>query len=200
MNFTRYTEAPVNFAAALVNTSLRMEGVDVESLKSVGDLREFLEANEPLVEPEWDLSLLEQSDLYEFLRLRSRLEAVFDASDDTVAAEVINSLLAESRALPQVSDHDRHPWHLHYTKPGASAARTAAAACGMALAIVLCEGGFARFGTCSNKTCADVFIDTTKNASRKYCSDVCANRAAVAAHRARARAKQAGPEERAGAP
>jgi predicted RNA-binding Zn ribbon-like protein len=38
------------------------------------------------------------------------------------------------------------------------------------------------------ETCPDVYVDTSRNASRRYCSDTCASRATVAAYRARQKA------------
>ena len=43
----------------------------------------------------------------------------------------------------------------------------------------------ARFGICVAANCDRVFVDTSKNASRRFCSLVCQNRTKVAAFRAR---------------
>ena len=59
----------------------------------------------------------------------------------------------------------------------------------MALATVLAEHGFSRFGVCHADDCADVFVDMSRNRSRRYCNDVCSTRTNVAAYRRRAKAK-----------
>jgi predicted RNA-binding Zn ribbon-like protein len=53
------------------------------------------------------------------------------------------------------------------------------------------ECGVDRHGRCAASGCARVFADTSRNAARRYCSPACANRSAVAAHRARAKETRA---------
>ena len=60
-----------------------------------------------------------------------------------------------------------------------------------ALAMLVSEYGIDRHGRCAAAGCARVFADTSRNAARRYCSPACANRSAVAAHRARAQATRA---------
>jgi predicted RNA-binding Zn ribbon-like protein len=58
----------------------------------------------------------------------------------------------------------------------------------MGLAMAFLDLGADRFGTCADPRCGGgVFIDTSRNRSRRYCSDRCASRANVAAHRERHR-------------
>ena len=45
--------------------------------------------------------------------------------------------------------------------------------------------GLSRFGTCSGPPCTGVFVDATKNRSKRYCCHWCANREAQRRHRAR---------------
>ena len=42
-----------------------------------------------------------------------------------------------------------------------------------------------RIGVCSAEGCDNVYVDTSRNASRRYCSNTCASRSTVAAYRAR---------------
>lgn len=58
----------------------------------------------------------------------------------------------------------------------------------MGMAIVVCDLGPDRFGSCQAAKCANVFVDTSPNRSRRYCSDRCSSRANVAAFRARRKA------------
>ena len=48
--------------------------------------------------------------------------------------------------------------------------------------------GWQRLGVCSAEGCDDVYVDTSRNASRRYCSNTCASRSTVAAYRARQKA------------
>ena len=47
--------------------------------------------------------------------------------------------------------------------------------------------GATRLGVCDASGCSHVFVDTSPNQSRRYCSDRCSSRANVAAYRARQR-------------
>jgi predicted RNA-binding Zn ribbon-like protein len=124
--------------------------------------------------------------------LRPRLRAVFEADDPAAAAAQVNALLAEAGALPQLSNHDGEAWHLHYTEVNAPLVLRLAAEAAMGLAIVMRDDGLERLKTCASPTCSDVFVDTSRNRSRRYCNpDTCGNRANVAAYRARRRAQKA---------
>ena len=188
MDFSHYSEAPIRFAADLVNTGPLPFGETWEDLKTVGDLGKFLE--ETGFVDSGDESLTED-DLEAFRRLRAQLVDVFLASDERIAARRVNEILDESRSIPRLTDHDGAPLHLHYAAPDASIAQKAGAASAMGLALVLVEDGLNRFGVCASDDCIDVFVDTSKNSCRRFCSDKCANRTAVAAHRARAKTQNA---------
>jgi predicted RNA-binding Zn ribbon-like protein len=58
----------------------------------------------------------------------------------------------------------------------------------MGLATLVCDLGATRLGVCHASPCTHVFVDTSPNQSRRYCSDRCSSRANVAAYRARQRA------------
>ncbi len=183
MNFDSYTDCGVEMAVALVNTNSRTSG---ELLRDERALRTLLARLRVSA-----IGRIDEGVLAEVRAVRTRLRAVFDATDDHEAAQLVNTLLAEAGALPQLSAHDGEPWHLHYTPPGAPLATRLAAECAMGLAGVLRSGGFTRMSTCADETCGDVFVDASRNRSRRYCDpDTCGNRANVAAHRARRRAER----------
>jgi predicted RNA-binding Zn ribbon-like protein len=94
---------------------------------------------------------------------------------------------------PQLSGHDGQPWHVHFTESGTVADKYAAGAA-MGLAVRLTELGLERFGVCQAAPCQGVFIDTSTNRSRRYCSERCLSRANVTAFRARQRGPSAGTE------
>jgi predicted RNA-binding Zn ribbon-like protein len=189
VDFSHYSEAPIQFAADLVNTGpLPVVGESWEDLKTVEDLRAFLlESGFKELADEG----LAEADLEAFRGLRAKLVDVFLAKDERSAARRVNEILGECRSIPRLTDHDDAPLHLHYAAPDASPAQKAGAASAMGLALVLVEDGLNRFGVCASDDCIDIFVDTSKNSCRRFCSDKCANRTAVAAHRARARAKDA---------
>jgi predicted RNA-binding Zn ribbon-like protein len=138
----------------------------------------------------WLRRRAETGDLAPLLRLRSELRAVFDdAAEGGSAAMVgrINHLLARHRPQPSISGHDDSDWHLHIADDRGSVATEFATGAVMGLAMALLDLGADRFGSCADPRCSGVFIDTSRNRSRRYCSDRCASRANVAAHRERQR-------------
>jgi len=95
-------------------------------------------------------------------------------------------MVAEAGALPQLTDHDGFGWHLHFTAPSARVASRLGADAGMALAEVLREDGAARLRACEAPACEAVYVDLSRNRSRRYCdTGNCGNRQHVAAYRAR---------------
>jgi predicted RNA-binding Zn ribbon-like protein len=73
-------------------------------------------------------------------------------------------------------------WRFRYGASSWLAAET-----GIALLEAIEGDGWERFGTCEAPPCRNVFVDRSRNRGRRYCSTLCANRAAQAAHRARLR-------------
>jgi predicted RNA-binding Zn ribbon-like protein len=119
-----------------------------------------------------------RTDLDAMRELRSDLRAIFEsvaAGDECGAAERINDLLLQHPVHPQVSQHDGQRWHLHITESGSVLDRYAAGAA-MGLAVFISAEGLDRLAICESAPCRNVFIDTSSNRSRRYCSDRCAGR------------------------
>jgi len=114
-----------------------------------------------------------------------RLRAVFEAEDLDAAAQAVNGLLSDVEIGPHLTRHDGQGWHLHYSPPDAAVLDRVRSTTAFALAMLVSEYGLDRHGRCAAEGCARVFADTSRNAARRYCSPACANRSAVAAHRAR---------------
>ncbi len=169
----------LSLAVDLVNS--RANGTEL--LPDLPSLRAMLD--------EHDISgsrALSAEDLEEVHALRLRLRAVWTARDMRTAAAVVNGLVAEAGALPQLTDHDGLDWHLHWTAPSARLGSRLAADAGMGLAEVLREDGAARLRSCEAPDCEAVFVDLSRNRSRRYCdTGNCGNRLHVAAYRARLR-------------
>lgn len=115
--------------------------------------------------------------------LAERLRRVFSSDEMADKVTALNDMIALYQPSPHIVDHDGLGHHMHYVPPGASHLRAIGASMTMALALVLCDFGTSRFGTCAS--CADVFVDTTRNGRQRFCSKPCANRVHVAEHRAR---------------
>lgn len=113
-----------------------------------------------------------------------RIAPVFRDEDPRA---VVNRLLANVRVTPHVTDHDDRGAHLHFEPPGADLVARFEANTLMGLAVLLCDD-HERLGTCAADGCERAWVDTSRNARRRFCSTSCANRTHVAAHRARQRA------------
>ena len=108
------------------------------------------------------------------------------------AVDAVNAELEAAAIAPSLSAHDGFPLHIHWTAPSTPFAHQVAVDLLMAVAQTLCDHGTERFGRCAADDCDRVFFDTTKNRSRRFCTDPrCASRTHTAAHRARQSAETA---------
>lgn len=86
----------------------------------------------------------------------------------------------------QVVAHDGRGPHIHVSRPTAPMADRITAHLAMGLAELLVAGESRRLRTCASPTCREVFLDESRNRSRRYCDNrTCGNRLHVAAYRAR---------------
>jgi predicted RNA-binding Zn ribbon-like protein len=120
--------------------------------------------------------------------IAARLRTVFDAVEadevDT-AASLVNAMLVETGAQPQLDRHDGEPWHLHFHARADSLAQGWAAGCATGLAVVLGSDMYRRLGVCTAPRCDRVYVDVSRNGTRRFCSTACQNRVKAAAFRAR---------------
>ena len=177
MDFAHYSREAALFAEELVNTKGSVSGK--EFLADLDAWETFLQ---PYAVEGADK--LTESDVEQIKDIRERLRAVFFAGPDD-AVKLLNELLAEVGAAPYISSHDDNPWHLHYSAPDAPLAHRIGSGTAMGLAMVIVEDGYDRLGVCAADDCFDVFVDTSRNRSRRYCNQSCSTRTNVAAFRAR---------------
>jgi predicted RNA-binding Zn ribbon-like protein len=139
----------------------------------------------------WERSELTDRDLGTFRRAQRRLRTVFSlgtAGQDTEVVAELNALLDAFPVKPRISGHDASDWHMHVTGRGSSVSAEYLAGAAWGLAVWVCQYGSARFGICADERCGNVYLDTSSNNCRRFCSERCATRSHVAAHRARKRA------------
>ncbi len=184
--FDAYKEQSVRVAVDLVNTWDLI--ADVDGLTTVEELERFLTRHEGA----WKGSELtfdqpSARDLKAVRRLREEIREVFGSDNEDKAATLINAILANAGAAPRIGIYAKAP-HLYFETRSENLAHQLAATAALGLTDVLVEGGIDRFGVCCSKACVDVFVDTSKNNSRRHCSTTCSNRQNVAAHRERIRA------------
>ena len=79
---------------------------------------------------------------------------------------------------PQLSGHDGQPWHVHYTESGSMADKYAAGAA-MGLAVRLSELGVSASAPARRSAARECSSTPPRAATRRYCSDRCAERAAA---------------------
>jgi predicted RNA-binding Zn ribbon-like protein len=116
--------------------------------------------------------------------LRGVFEAVSTGAIDAAATQV-NALLTRTGARPELERHDGQSWHLHFHAASQSLPDGWAAGCATGLAVVLGSDLHDRLGVCTAPRCDRVYVDTSRNGTRKYCSTSCQNRVKTAAFRAR---------------
>ncbi|MFV2017664.1 CGNR zinc finger domain-containing protein [Micromonospora sp. LOL_023] len=139
----------------------------------------------------WMLDEVGDRDVAIFRRAAKRLRDVFEygtTGRDAQAVAELNSLLEAFPVQPRISGHDSNDWHMHVTSRGASVSSEYLAGAVWGLSVWLCEYGSSRFGVCADARCGNVYLDTSSNCCRRFCSERCATRSHVAAHRARKRA------------
>jgi predicted RNA-binding Zn ribbon-like protein len=112
------------------------------------------------------------------------VRAVAVATTQPEVLERLNALLTLAHPQPYATDHDGE-LHLHYARPDAPLLEQLTTTVAMGLSQVVVQHGWQRIGVCSAEGCDDVYVDTSRNASRRYCSNTCASRSTVAAYRAR---------------
>ncbi len=170
MDFLRYAEA----AAALLNADLA----------DVGDLVAYLEDREHLRDRATD------RDCMLLRKFQRELRPVFEAgaAEETAGVvERLNDLMGRHPITPRISGHDGD-LHLHVATDNASVAELLVGESLLGLATLVCDLGPNRLGVCAAPPCTDVFVDTSPNQSRRYCTERCSSRANVAAFRARQKA------------
>jgi predicted RNA-binding Zn ribbon-like protein len=172
VNFDAYAHR----AVALVNGSLA----------SVDDLGKIYEGTG------WEARHADERDLVPLRKVQRRLREIFElgaSGSDDQAVEACNALMEVYPVQPRITSHDSAgSWHMHVTGRGAAASAEFVAGSVWGLAVWLCEYGSARFGVCADERCGNVYLDTSSNNCRRFCSERCATRSHVAAHRARKKA------------
>lgn len=177
MLFTHDVDMSLSMAAALVNTAPTDEHGD--ELRGVADLDAF--------RARWDDSgtrTADEQDLDDVALLRTTLREAWTAPEE-VAVTLVNELLAAGSAPPQLVRHDGFGWHVHATAADDRPSTRLRAEIALALVDVVRADELPRLGTCARPGCGHVLADLSRNRSRRFCDEGCANRSHAAAYRAR---------------
>lgn len=174
MDFIRYADA----AAHLLNARLS----DRDDLIGL------------LVSRQWLHGSCTDRDATVLRRFQRELRPVFEASDVGDVSVVIgglNDLMEKYPITPMISDHAPDDLHLHVATRSASVSELLIGESLLGLSTLVCDLGPTRLGVCAGTKCGRVYVDTSPNQSRRYCSERCSSRANVAAYRARQKAESA---------
>ena len=111
-----------------------------------------------------------------------------DATAEEEAVATLNGVLAEHAGAPQLV-RTNEGWKFQYGPNETAGIEFLAAPTALALLETIREHGLSRFGRCTAHPCRCVFVDRSRNRSRRYCCDLCADRANQAAARRRRQAQ-----------
>jgi predicted RNA-binding Zn ribbon-like protein len=106
--------------------------------------------------------------------------------DRNNAVPIVNAMLRDGHALPQLVIHDHFDWHIHATEPDAPLAMRMLSESAMAFVDVIRADAWDRVRMCAADDCESVYVDFSKNGSKRYCdTGNCGNRMNVIAYRRR---------------
>ncbi|MBP2327484.1 hypothetical protein JOF56_007869 [Kibdelosporangium banguiense] len=176
MHFNPYGGPAAELAAALVN----VDGAVARGGAAAPVVGEIFQAHNrttrSVTEPE-AVRILEWA--------ADRLSPVFGEADVDRLVGLVNGLLRDSASRPYISQHDGRAPHIHYAREDDDPVMRTMAFTAAGVAHVLCLDP-ARLGRCDNDGCETVYVDTSRNGRRRFCSTRCATRVHVADHRSRA--------------
>ncbi|MEO6504522.1 MAG: CGNR zinc finger domain-containing protein [Terrimesophilobacter sp.] len=180
MLFAYDTEAMLAFMTALINTEPGASNSGEDELTGVAELEALLDEHDYSGRRDHNTA-----ELAEIRGLRTEFRRYWTLDRDEVAA-VVNAVLRQERALPQLARHGDWDWHVHATAPDAPLVSRMRVEAAMAFIDVLRTDDFDRLRECAADDCTAVLVDLSRNRSKRYC-DVgnCGNRMNVIAYRAR---------------
>jgi predicted RNA-binding Zn ribbon-like protein len=174
--FAHDTEVSLQSAVTLANTA-----VEPDTLLTIEDLDAFY--------ARFEYTGRRDGDAAELAAVRATRPRLFEllTADRDRAVGIVNAMLAEAGAVPQLVRHDVWDWHLHAVGPDRDLATRILVETAMAMIDVIRADEMSRLGRCADPDCGGLVLDLSRNRSKRFCSTTCGNRNAVAAYRARQR-------------
>lgn len=123
-------------------------------------------------------------ELMEVEKILPQLEQLL-TSDVLDIVDLINGILRDNGEPLQLVGQGEGEWSIQPEVRGRTLAAHILMASAMAMIEVVKSGELARIGICSAYGCDALTFDWSKNKSRRFCSDTCSTREAVAAYRSR---------------
>lgn len=180
VHFNHYGGAAAEVATALVNAARTVGSDESAAAAFSAVLTDLGTAYRPL-----PLTVEQAAELVPWLE---RAERVYGERDQATQIEIVNGLLQQSSGTPCITTHGGRPPHLHYYDEAQELVDQLRAQTAFGLAHVICDAGGDRLGRCARAGCGVVYVDTSRNGRRRFCSNACANRVRVATYRATVKA------------
>jgi predicted RNA-binding Zn ribbon-like protein len=178
MVFIHDTRRTLMMVVDLVNTLPGYD--DDDTLQTADDLRDFLAKH-----PYTGVIRHDEAELAAVREVRERLSELWRV-DRVGAVPLVNAMLADGEALPRLVIHDEYDWHIHATSDDSPLATRMMVEAAMSFVDVIRSDEYQRVRVCSADDCESVYIDYSKNGSKRYCdTGNCGNRMNVIAYRAR---------------
>lgn len=151
-----------------------------EHLQNIDDLLNFLRKHG--IDGEADKA---EADLDAVRTLRDQLRAAWTGDDMNITIEILNGLLSTVRVTLHLQVDEMTYYSLYMVDPTLPLMDRLAFETALGISEAIQTYGFDQIRACAAEPCQDVFIDTSRNHSRRFCSDRCANRYNIQAYRAR---------------
>ncbi|WP_243075090.1 CGNR zinc finger domain-containing protein [Microbacterium sp. SS28] len=178
MVFIRDTSRSLVAVVDLVNTLPGHD--DPDRFVTLEDFDRYLVAN-----PYTGRISRTEAELEAIRDIRARVRRLWDVGRDE-AVPIVNEMLRDGGALPQLLRHDEYDWHIHATSDDAPLAVRILVEAAMAFVDIIRSDEYDRVRVCSADDCDAVYIDYSRNGSKRYCdTGNCGNRMNVNAYRAR---------------
>jgi predicted RNA-binding Zn ribbon-like protein len=179
LHFAPDTEASLEFVVEMANT-------DPGASRTGGDELATVEQLTALLETCRFSGRIDHTDAErrEVVAVRRELREVWSLDRDA-AVEAVNQMLRNANASPYLVRHDDEDWHIHATGPTAPLAERMRVEAAMALVDVIRTNEMGRLRVCAADDCIGLFLDLSRNGSKRYCSVRCGNRVNMIAFRER---------------
>lgn len=179
MQFAPDTVEALVFAVALANTHPGASRSGSDELGTPVMLTDLLTAHDYAGRFDRD-----ERELAEVVETRALVRSVWTHSRDE-AVPVVNRMLSDASALPYLVRHDDRDWHLHATEVTAPLAERIRVEVALALIDVIRSDSWGRLRECEAHDCSGIFIDLSRNGSKRFCGVRCGNRMQMIEFRAR---------------
>jgi len=108
------------------------------------------------------------------------------AATQAQTVDALNLLVADSGIPPQL-ERSAESWGFRSWPDESEGLAFVGPYAALGLLEVIRDGGWERFGRCAGSPCRCVYIDRSRNRSRRFCCELCADRVAQADYRRRRR-------------